>query len=87
MKIKTGYVLREVAHQAVVVPIGEAALNFNGVISLNSTGAFLWKLLEKDISHVELVKRLMSKYRVDYDIAQNDVTAFIHAMNERGLLE
>ena len=47
MKIKDGYLHREVAGNIIVVPVGEASMNFNGMINLNETGAFLWKLFEK----------------------------------------
>ena len=40
MKIKEGYLLREVAGSNIVVPIGEGELNFSGVITLNDVGAF-----------------------------------------------
>jgi len=46
MKVKEGYMLREVAGNSVVVAVGKATLDFNGLITLNSTGTFLWKLLE-----------------------------------------
>lgn len=47
MKIKEGYLLREVAGSNIVVPIGEGELNFSGVITLNDVGAFFWRNLEK----------------------------------------
>ena len=45
MKIKEGYILRNVAGSFVVVPIGEAASEFNGMMNLNDTGAFLFEKL------------------------------------------
>lgn len=87
MRIKNGYILREVAHQSVVVPIGEAALNFNGVITLNKTGAFLWKLLENETNDKILVEQLLSHYKVTAEAAEKDVNAFLNKMKEHGLLE
>ena len=46
MKIKSTYQLREVAGEFMVVSTGDDENAFNGVIMLNGTGAFLWKLLE-----------------------------------------
>ena len=45
MKIKNGFILRNVSDAYVVVAVGEAAKDFNGMITLNETGAFLWKTL------------------------------------------
>ena len=45
MKIKNGFILRNFSDAYVVVAVGEAAKDFNGMITLNETGAFLWKTL------------------------------------------
>lgn len=47
MKIKSDYLLRKVADSYVVVPVGKATVDFNGMINLNETGAFLWQQLQK----------------------------------------
>ena len=47
MKIKDGFILREVAGSFVVVAVGKRAGEFNGVINLNQTSAFMWRMLEK----------------------------------------
>jgi hypothetical protein len=86
MKIKEGFILREVAHQFVVVPVGETALNFNGVISLNGTGAFLWKLLQNEIEPTALVRGLCERYDVSLEEAARDVEAFLTKMKEKHLL-
>lgn len=49
MKIKEGYLLREVAGSNIVVPIGEGELNFSGVITLNDVGAFSGEVLKKAV--------------------------------------
>ena len=58
MRIKEGYMLREAAGETVVVPFGEEALNFQGIISLNETGALLWKELEQGCEKKDLVQAL-----------------------------
>ncbi|MEG0378533.1 MAG: PqqD family protein [Eubacterium sp.] len=87
MKIKEGYMLREVAEEAVVVPIGSAALNFEGIISLNETGAFLWKQLEHTCDQEQLKKALLEKYNVDEKTAQQDIEAFIIKARQSNLIE
>ena len=47
MKLKAGFTLKEVGNQFMVLPVGEGALNFNGIISLNKSGKFLFELLQK----------------------------------------
>jgi hypothetical protein len=86
MKIKEGYVLREVVGQHIVVPTGEAALNFNGVINLNTTGKFLWEKLQEERSFAELVQEVVDKYEVERETAARDVEEFINILKTRDIL-
>lgn len=86
MKIKSGYMLREVASYSVVVPVGAEAQGFDGMISLNDTGAFLWSALETDITQKELTERLASEYEIDYSVAEADVSEFIEKLKSADLL-
>ena len=46
MKIKKGFVLREMCGENIVTAEGLEHINFNKLISLNSTAAFLWNKVE-----------------------------------------
>ena len=87
MKIKDGFMLREVASQAMVVAVGEASKNFNGIIRLNSTGKFLWELMQNDISEQELVEKMISEYDVDEDTAKKDIDVYLEILRGADLLE
>ena len=87
MKLKPGFVLRNVAGYNVVVPIGEAALDFNGMINLNESGAILWSMLEKDVAEEDMVKALLEEYEITEEIARTDVFAFIKKMREASLID
>ncbi len=87
MKIKSDYMLRNVAGYYVVVPIGEGTLNFNGVINLNESGATLWKAMEADVTEADLVRALTSEYEVDEETAKTDVAAFVKKMKEANLID
>ena len=87
MKIKQGYILREVAGNYIVVAVGEAVKNFNGIINLNETGAFLWKQLQEGATEEQLQKAMLEEYDVQEDVAQKDIKAFIDKLNEKGLLD
>ena len=81
MKLKDGFVLREVAGQTVVLPAG-ADLDLNMMISLNDTGKFLWSLLESDKEESDLVSALLAEYDVDEATAKSAVSAFVAKLNE-----
>lgn len=87
MKIKNGYLLREVAGNYIVVPVGEGTMNFSGVINLNEVGAFLWKALESDISEEELTDKLLGEYDIDKATAVNDIKEFVDKLRGEGILE
>ena len=85
MKLKDGFILREVAGQTVVLPVG-GDLDLNMMITLNETGAFLWKQLEKENDEAGLVAALLAEYDVDEATAKNAVEGFVAKLNENGFL-
>ena len=87
MKIKNGFLLREVAGSFVVVAVGDAVKHFNGIINLNETSAFLWKNIEKGLDEQGLIDALVYTYEVDREIATSDVKSFITKLTEAGLVE
>ncbi|NLG81171.1 MAG: PqqD family protein [Bacilli bacterium] len=86
MKIKTGYVLREVGNQCVVVPVGETAVTFNGIITLNKTGKYLWELLQEDVTVDDLVNGMLSKYDVTKEVATKDILEFLEVLRKHQIL-
>lgn len=87
MKIKNGFILRQVADNYLVVAVGDAVKDFNGIINLNETGAFLWKILESGATEEELVKKLTEEYDVDEETAKKDVGKFVAKLAEANLLK
>lgn len=87
MKIKNGYMVREVAGSKIVVPVGQRAVDFNGIITLNDTAAFLWERLAAGAEKEDLLAALLSEYDIDRETAAADMDAFIAKLKEADLLE
>ena len=87
MKIKEGFMLREVADNFVVVPVGNASIEFKGLINLNSVGAFIWKCLESDTTIEEVADKLAKEYAIDEQLALHDTEVFISKLKEAHLLD
>ena len=87
MKIKEGFILRNVAGSNVVVPVGQATVDFNGMMSLNDTGAFLFNKLTKGTTEEQLIRDLMDEYSIDKELATKDVKDFIEKVESEGLFE
>lgn len=86
MKIKEGFLLREVAGETVVIPSGND-LDLNMMITLNSTGAFLWEKMQEDTTEDALVQALLAEYDVDEATAKEAVKGFCAKLSENGITE
>lgn len=87
MKIKDDFILRKVADTYVVVPVNSMTLDFNGIINLNETGAFLFELLQNGATKDELLIRLLEEYDVSKKKASSDIDIFIEKVKEADILE
>jgi hypothetical protein len=87
MQIKNGFMLREIAGQSVVVPIGSRVVEFNGIMTLSESGALLWKKLEQNTSVDEMVELLLREYDIDKNTAQKDVEEFVESMVSSSVIE
>lgn len=86
MKIKNGFVKKDVAGMHIVVG-ADSSYDFDGIITLNDTGAFMFDLLISGVSEKELADRLVDEYEVEREIAEADTATFIKKLDDAGLLE
>ena len=87
MKLKENFALRNVADSWVVLPLAEATVNFNGMLTLNDSGALLWRTLEQGGDRDTLVGVLLAEYDVTPEVAEADVDAFLAKLQGVGCLE
>lgn len=80
MKQNPDFLLREVADSLVLVPVGQATKSFPGMITLNTTGKFLWELLEADQTAETLIAALLDRYEVTEEVAAKDVATFLEKL-------
>ena len=86
MKRNGEFLLRSVADTLVLVPIGTAVSSFEGMVTLNATGAFLWETLETVQTTESLTKALTDRYDVTESKARQDVDAFVAALMPIGAI-
>ena len=88
MKIKNGFVLRDMCGENIVTAEGLENINFNKLISLNSTAAFLWKNLEgKEFTEQEMAQLLVDEYGIDMELALTDSKALCQSWIDAGIAE
>ena len=87
MKIIEGFKMRTIAGESVVVGEGMAQINFNKLISLNSSAALLWQSIEgKEFTVEDLCNTLLETYDVSEDVARKDSEAIARAWIEAGIV-
>ena len=87
MKIKEGFVIREIAGQSVVIALGVAAKSYNGMIRLNETAKVIWQCLEKGLDREAIVETILSEYDVDRDLVEKDLDSFINTLKGANVIE
>jgi hypothetical protein len=87
MRIKDGFVMKDVAGSKVVLPIGERQEEINGIITFNDTGAEIFSMLNGAYTVEEIIEKLVKDYEVSYDVAKTDVMNIIEKMRSQGLIE
>ena len=87
MKIKSGFVMKDVAGSKVVLPLGERRLDLNGIITFNDVGAEVFNMLDGTNSVEEIVAKIAKDYEVSTEIVAADVNELIEKMRANGLIE
>ena len=87
MKLKEGFMLREIAGSWIIVPLGERVVEFKSMMTLNGSAALIWKQLESGADFDGLVTSVINEYDVDEPTARADVEQFVSMITKKGLIE
>lgn len=88
MRLVDGFRLRDVMGQATVIGEGIGQVNFNKLITLNESAAFLWRSVEgKDFDAETLAGLLVEEYGIDMELAAKDAEKILAQWVEIGLAE
>ena len=87
LKMKVECVLREVAGENILVPVGRTALAFNGIVTLNQTGVEIWKGLQEEKSREQILESLLERFDVSAETASEDLDAFLNYLIQNDLIE
>lgn len=86
MRIKIQFELTELGDEIIAVPVGENMNEYNGVVRLNETASFIFKLMQNETSEEAIVQAMERKYKVAHEVLVKDVHKYIEDFRERGLL-
>ncbi len=86
MEVNKNFVLRTIADENMLVPVGEQTIVTNGMIRLSPVAALIWQKLYDGAEMEEVLAAVQETYEIDADTARTDLNEFIEQMKKVGLL-
>ncbi|MBR2716031.1 MAG: PqqD family protein [Ruminococcus sp.] len=86
MKLNSDYVLRAFSGKYIAVSVNDSDDNNNVFITMNKSSAFVWELLQNEMSYEEVLSKIIEKYNIDEVTAKADLDEFIDKLKEAGVL-
>ena len=87
MKRIKEYIKRNIAGEIVLIPAGQTAEDFNGMITLTESGDFIWEHLEEARDFNHLVELILEEYDIDKETASQDASAFLMQLLQAGMVK
>lgn len=88
MKVKDGFYMTAIGTDFVIIAgTPETKKEFDGMLRLNETGAFLWKKLADGAAEAELADALSAEYGVSAETAAKDTADFLEVIRSAGFVE
>ena len=87
MNARDGFILRNLAGEYVLTPVGEQMKSFDGVAVMNELSAFIWEHLQRDVSRQELLSAILEEYNVEEETCGRDLDTVLKDMLEMGVIE
>lgn len=86
MKMKKDFVMREIDGEYLLIPANATALEFNGIITVNEVGAFIWNQLSSCETEEDVVSAILQEYDVDEETARTDLGEFLNVFRKANLI-
>lgn len=87
MKLTEHYMKREIAGEVILIPVGEMATKFNGMITLNETGIFIYQCLKKEMDREEIIRAMLEEYEGDEAVIRQEAEKFLNQCEQIGVVE
>ena len=87
MRVSGDFIIREIAGEHILIPVGQAALHIHGMINLTESGVLLWQRLQQDTTEDQLVEAILAEYDIDSDTARSDVREFLDKLRRLEILQ
>ncbi|MDU2200121.1 MAG: PqqD family protein [Terrisporobacter othiniensis] len=82
MKFKKEFMIREIVGETILIPMGDSNNHFNGIITINELGKFIWENLESSKDEEELLHKILEEYEVEEKEAKEDLDEFLDKLRQ-----
>ena len=82
MKFKKEFMLREIVGETILIPMGDSNNHFNGIITINELGKFIWENLESSKDEEDLLHKSLEEYEVEEKEAKEDLDEFLDKLRQ-----
>ena len=86
MKLNGKFILKSIGGTYYAVPLGEASKEIKGMIKLNDSAAFIWKMLENEATDEEIISALTTEFKLKKEDAEADFSSFTNSLKEAKIL-
>ena len=86
MEIKKQVILRSVAGEHMLIPVGETVFEYNGIFMLTESGKFLWEHIVNGAEKEDLTGLLAADYELEKSVASADVEEFLEMLRAFGII-
>lgn len=87
MKLKGEFIVREIFDEHILIPVGETALVYNGIIRLDPVGNAIWEKLKEAWDENDILKMILAEFDVSIETARKDMEEFFCQLRKHGLAE
>lgn len=87
MKASNDFILREIAGETLLVPVGAGAARINGLVALNELGCFIFKALSSEQTPASIAAQIAAEYDVTPETAEADTLEFLQQLRSIGALD
>ncbi|SCH19423.1 MULTISPECIES: PqqD family protein [unclassified Romboutsia] len=84
---KNEFITRDILGETILVPVGNTVNNFNGLITINKVGRFIWDHADKVKDEDELINLITEKYDIDYETASKDCSEFLDKLRSSNIIK
>lgn len=86
MRFKKEFIEREIVGETVLIPTGETAAHFNGLISVNELGRFIWDNYKNAKDEDDLLQKILNEYEVEKEVAKADLDEFLQTLKDAEII-